>query len=173
MRGAVTGALVVLVLALGGCYSAAQPDPLALPVPQPSAQTAAPEPAPGPIPPPDALTDVMYRLADPSVPGPGKLALVAGSSGPDAVALDRFAAALRDGGFSPVTFTATDIRWSQTQPAAAIATLTVTTTNPAKPGEFSFPMEFTPVPGGGWQLTRDTAEMVLAYGTGQSAPPTR
>lgn len=164
MRSTAIGALVVAGLGLCGCSPAAQSGPAALPVPVSPSPTAAPQPAVGPLPPTGALTDVMYRLADPAVPGPGKLVLIADSSAPDAAALDRFAAALRDGGFSPVTFTATDIQWSQTRPGDAVATITVTTVNPAKPGEFTFPMEFTPAPGGGWQLTRDTAEMLFAFG---------
>ncbi len=165
MRSTVTGALVVAGLGLCGCSPAAQSGPAAVPVPVSASPTAAPPTAAGPLPPAGALTDVMYRLADPAVPGTGKLVLVADSSAPDAEALDRFAAALRDGGFSPVTFTATDIRWSQTRPGDAVATITVTTVNPAEPGEFTFPMEFAPAPGGGWQLTRDTAEMLFAFGS--------
>jgi hypothetical protein len=167
MRGTVAGALALTVLGLCGCSPAAQSGPAAVPVTVSASPSATPQPAAGPLPPADALTGVMYRLADPAVPGPGKLVLVAGSSAPDAAALDRFAAALRDGGFSPVTFTATDIGWSQTRPGDAVATITVTTVNPAKPGEFTFPMEFAPTPGGGWQLTRDTAEMLFAFGNGR------
>ena len=162
MLSTVTGALVVAGLGLCGCSPAAQSGPVA--VPERPSPTAATQPAAGPLPPAEALTDVMYRLADPAVPGPGKLLLVADSSTPDAAALDRFAAALRDGGFSPVTFTATDIRWSQTRPGDAVATIAVTTVNPADPGVFSFPMEFTPA-GGGWQLTRDTAETLFEFGS--------
>lgn len=164
MRSSVTGALVVVVLALCGCSPAQQSDPTAVPVTVSASRPGEPAPTAGPLPPPDALTDVMYRLADPAVPGPGKLVLVAGSSAPDAAALDRFAAAMRDGGFSPVTFTATDIRWSQTRPGDAVATISVTTENPADPAVFTFPMEFTPASSGGWQLTRDTAEMLFAFG---------
>jgi len=165
MRSTVTGALVVAGLGLCGCSPAAPSGPAAAPVTVRPSPAAAPQPAPGPLPPAEALTDVMYRLADPAVPGPGKLVLVADSSAPDAAALDRFAAALRDGGFSPVTFTATDIRWSQTRPGDAVATIAVTTVNPADPGGFTFPMEFAPAPGGGWQLSRDTAEMLFAFGS--------
>ena len=42
-----------------------------------------------------------------------------------------------------------------------------------KVGGFSFPMEFTPN-GGGWQLSRKTADMLLVFGDspGSPLPPT-
>lgn len=151
-------ALAVAGLVLAGCTGqrAAPPAPA---LPQISSTTAA---DPGPLPPPEALTDVMNRLADPAVPGTAKLPLLGNAALPDAAILDQFGAALRDGGFNPVAFTVTDIRWAD-QPDEVLATVTVTTTNPANPGEFTFPMEFRAGPGG-WQLTRDTAEMLLAFG---------
>lgn len=129
----------------------------------------------GPLPAPEALTDVMYRLADLAVPGSDKLQLIQNASPSEAAALDNFAAALRDGGFTPVTVTATEIRWSDTEPGDTLATITVTTANPGKtnpgdPGEFSFPMEFRPT-GGGWQLTRETADMLLEVGNARTAAP--
>ena len=122
----------------------------------------------GPLPAPEALTDVMYRLADVAVPGADKLQLIQNASPSEAAALDNFAAALRDGGFTPVTVTATEIRWSDADPGDTLATIKFTTTNPGKtnpgnPGEFTFPMEFRPT-GGGWQLTRETADMLLEVG---------
>lgn len=145
--------------------------------PRVGASPARPAPAdPGPPPPPEALTAVMSRLADPAVPGAEKLPLLQDSTPADAVTLDRFAAALRDGGFSPVAFTATDVNWAGDQPgdpsATVLATVTVTTTNPANPGDFSFPMEFHSGPVG-WQLTRDTAEMLLAFGNSRTGLPAR
>ena len=113
----------------------------------------------------------MYRLADPAVPGADKIALVQDGTTTDAAALDAFAAALRDGGFAPVSFRAQDLRWSDAAPGAVLATITVTGRDaaspdgaePARTGAFTFPMEFRTGPGG-WQLTRDTAEMLLAFG---------
>lgn len=150
--------LAVAGVVLAGCAGqrAAAPAPA---LPQISSTTAADT---GPLPPPEALTAVMDRLADPRVPGADKLPLVQNSAPPDAAILDQFSAALRDGGFDPVVFKVTDVRWAD-QPGAVLAGVTVTTTNPAKPGEFTFPMEFRAGPGG-WQLTRDTAEMLLAFG---------
>ena len=114
----------------------------------------------------------MYRLADPGVPGADKLSLVQNVAPLEAATLDEFATALRGGGFTPVTFTATDIRWSDTQPGDVLATITVTTTNPENPGEVAFPIEFR-LTGGGWQLSRETADMLLAFDSAHAAgtPP--
>ena len=176
--GPTAAAIAVTALVLSGC--AGNGDTRSAPSfssPQASASPARPAPAdPGPPPPPEALADVMYRLADPAVPGADKLPLLQDSTPADAVTLDRFAAALRDGGFSPVAFKATDVHWAGDQPgdapATVLATVTVTTTNPANPGDFSFPMEFYTGPAG-WQLTRDTAEMLLAFGNSRTGLPAR
>ena len=162
MRPGLTAASAAVLMATGavlaGCADhGASPS---VPPPPPVSNTTAADP--GPPPPPEALTDVMNRLADPAVPGTAKLPLVGNAAPPDAAMLDQFSAALRDGGFNPVAFTVTDVRWAH-QPGQVLATVTVSTTNPAEPGEFSFPMEFRAGPGG-WQLTRDTAEMLLAFG---------
>ena len=163
----------LLVAAVGpvGCAPSAPPAPVAEPA-TPSVAPVAPV-APGPLPAPEALTGVLSRLADPALPGADKLPLVAGASAADAATLDRFAAALRDGGYTPATFTAAGIRWSPDAPAAqprVLADITVSAPGAASgaktgsgPGPFSFPMEFEPA-GGGWQLTRDTAEMLFAFG---------
>lgn len=119
------------------------------------------------LPAPEALTDVLYRLADPTVRGTEKMALVQETTRDDAATMDRFAAALRDNGFSPLTCTATDIAWSDQHSGDVIATINITTTNPGKPGGFTFPMEFHPV-GTGWQLSRETADMVLAFGNART-----
>lgn len=123
-----------------------------------------------PLPPPEALTAVISRLADPAIPGADKLGLVEKSGPADAAALDGFATALRDGGFAPAEITATDIRWSQTDPGTAVAAIAITAPQQERQqeqqqerGQFSFPMEFRPGPGG-WQLTHDSAEMLLAPG---------
>lgn len=106
----------------------------------------------------------MDRLADPAVSGSDKLVLVEGAVPRDAATVDRFAAALRDGGFTPATFTAADVHWSEAQPGVVLATLKIT--NPGDHGEFAFPLGFRPGPAG-WQLTRDTAETLLAFPSGQ------
>lgn len=165
--GAVTAAVAV---ALAGC-SASAPRPGAVPAPETTAAEPPAAPA-GVLPPPEALTEVIYRLADPVVPGTEKLPLVEGATAADAETLDRFAAALRDGGFDPVRIGASDIRWAETRPADVVATIEVApggaAAAEAAPADgddaagFRFPMEFRPE-GGGWQLTRETAEMVLAF----------
>lgn len=114
-----------------------------------------------PLPAPEALTAVISRLADPAIRGTDKLALVEKSGPADAAALDGFAAALRDGGYASAQISATDIRWSQTDPATAVAAIAITA--PQESGRFSFPMEFRPGPGG-WQLTHASAELLLAPG---------
>ena len=114
---------------------------------------------------------MLYRLADPSVPGTNKLNLVEGATPDDANALDRFATALHDGGYAPMTVNASDIAWSNRNPAAVMATIDVTTPNPGV-GGFSFPMEFKPSQGG-WQLSQQTAAMLLAFGNSRlSTSPT-
>jgi hypothetical protein len=123
------------------------------------------------VPPPKALTDVLYRLADPSVPGTEKLDLVEGATADNAVALDKFATALHDSGYSPATFEATDIAWSDKDPADVVANINVTTSKRGVRG-FAFPMEFKPY-AGGWQLSQQTADMLLGFGNSQvGAGPT-
>lgn len=125
------------------------------------------------MPPQEALTGVLYRLADPGVAGTDKLNLVEGATPDDAAALDKFATALLDGGYAPMTFEARDIAWSDRNPADVVATVDVGTPNPGAAG-FSFPMEFKPYQGG-WQLSQRTAQMLLTFSgsaPGPSSPPT-
>lgn len=134
--------------------------------PATSSQVAAPNTAP--LPPPEALTDVLTRLADPNVPGASKVNLVEGAKPESAVTLDKFTNALRDNGYLPMTFNANDIAWSDKNPSNVKATIAVHTAQ-ANNANFTFPMEFTPFQGG-WQLSRHTAEMLLALGKSPSAP---
>jgi hypothetical protein len=168
VRSAVT---CVAALGLGGCLGGCAQDehPAATPPPAtPSAveSTAAPAvpipdtPGGPPLPPPAALTDVMARLSDPAVPGDQKLTLIEDAAPGEAVALDRFAAALRDNGSLPLTFEARDLAWSQSAPGHVVATVVITPANPPD-GQFTFPMEFAPADGT-WQLTRQTADLLLA-----------
>jgi len=164
-----SAATIVAAIGLASCSN--HDESSAIPESVTSATAATPANS-APLPAPESLTDVMYRLADPGVPGVDKLSLVQNVAPSEAATLDKFATALRDGGFTPVTFTATDIRWSDTQPGDVLATTTVTTTNPENPGEFAFPMEFRPT-GAGWQLSRETADMLLAFDSAHAAgtPP--
>jgi hypothetical protein len=122
-----------------------------------------------PLPPPQALAGVLYRLADPSVPGSQKLDLVQGATPDNAAVFDQFATALLNGGFAPMKFDVRDVAWSDRDPADVVANVNVSSPNPGGP-KFSFPMEFTPYQGG-WQLTARTADVLLAFQTAQVAPP--
>ncbi|OMB96727.1 hypothetical protein, partial [Mycobacterium colombiense] len=134
--------------------------------PASSSQVAAPVTAP--LPPPEALTDVLARLTDPNVPGASKVNLVEGATPESAATLDKFTNALRDNGYLPMTFNANDIAWSDKNPSNVKTTIAVHTAQ-ANNSNFSFPMEFTPFQGG-WQLSRHTAEMLLALGKSPAAP---
>ncbi|MBI2703028.1 MULTISPECIES: hypothetical protein [Mycobacterium] len=163
--GAAAAAVAMLVT---GCShnTARQLDSAQPPGPPPSSITAVAPPT-APLPPPEALTDVLTRLADPAVPGSNKLNLVQGSTPEAAAALDRFTNAARDGGYLPMTFVANNVGWSATDPSCVTATVVVTTANPDR-REFTFPMEFTSSQGG-WQLSRKTAEMLLALQNARSS----
>ncbi|MEY8016432.1 hypothetical protein [Mycobacterium servetii] len=126
-----------------------------------------------PLPAPPALTDVLSRLADPNVPAAEKVNLIEGATPENAGTLEKFTTALRDNGYLPMTFAANDIAWSDKNPSNVKAMVTVNTAK-ADNGNFTFPMEFTPSQDG-WQLSRRTAEMLLALGKSSaptaSAPP--
>ncbi|MBI3692028.1 MAG: hypothetical protein HY239_15610 [Mycolicibacterium aromaticivorans] len=158
-----SAATIVAALSLSGCSEHVEPKSTQSPFEQSSTPLAPAERDAAPLPAPDALTDVLYRLADPAVKGADKLQLVESTTPADAATIDKFAAALRDGGFTPLTFTASEIRWSDRRPDDALASINVTTSNPANPGNFTFPMEFRQ-DRGGWQLSRETADMLLAFG---------
>jgi hypothetical protein len=142
----------------------------------PAASATADQPAPmadssAPLPAPEALTDVLYKLADTSVPGASKVSLVEGATADEAVQLDRFSKALADSGYSPLGFAATDLTWSDTVPGNVAARVTVHSANPSFTNGFTFPMEFRPY-FGKWQLSRRTADMLLALGNApQPAQP--
>ena len=169
LSAVLSAATTVAALGVSGCAPRDESGALPAPVPIPPASVAAPQP--GPLPPPEALADVMNRLADPNVPGPEKMGLVEDAAPQDGATFDRFAAALRDGGFSPVTFTATEMRWSDARPGDVIATITASgptsTASITDAGQFAFPKEFRPR-AGGWQLSHDSAEMLLAFGNSRT-----
>lgn len=130
---------------------------------------------PGALPPPEVLTDVLGKLADPAIPGSDKLPLVEGATVGEAADLDKFAKALQDNRMLPLTFAATDLVWSDDVPGNVTATVNVTPTDVGM-GGFSFPMEFKPTTSpGGWQLSRDTADLLLAFGNSPqpTAPPSQ
>lgn len=150
----------VAALMLSGCGSEPvppAPEPATTTTTVPGAQSA---PA-APLPAPEALTGVLARLADPSVPGEQKVALVQFATPEDASALDRFATATVDAGLAPLTFQAADLVWSDTEYGDVVATVTIASANPGLDNStFTFPMQFT-MHEGGWQLTRETADQLL------------
>lgn len=158
------------VVALSGCNSDTPPP--AEPSTTTAAATAPIAPVSQPLPPPEALIDVLSRLSDPAVPGAQKTDLVELATADDAAALDKFGKALADNGALPLTFEATDLKWSDTEAGNVVAAVNVTTAS-KPPGTFNFPMEFTPARDG-WQLTRKTADLLLQFGetaTATSPPP--
>ncbi|MGY4712111.1 hypothetical protein ACXDF8_21535 [Mycolicibacterium sp. CBM1] len=163
-----SAATIVAALSLSGCSDDNEPKAAPSPIEESSTALAPPADGAATLPAPEALTDVLYRLADPAVKGADKLSLVEAATPDDATTIDKFAAALRDGGFTPLTFRASELRWSDRRPNDALATVNVTTSNPANPGGFTFPMEFRRV-GTGWQLSHQTADMLLAFGNARGA----
>ena len=158
---------VLAALGLSGCSTTeSKTSPASSTLPASSSPVAVTPTAA--LPPPEALTDVLNRLADPNVPGVNKLNLVEGTTPESAATLDKFTNALRDNGYLPMTFAANDIAWSDKNPSDVAATVSVNTAGSSN-GGFTFPMEFAPYQGG-WQLSRRTAEMLLALGN--SAEPT-
>jgi hypothetical protein len=126
--------------------------------------------ATAPLPAPEVLTDVLYKLADTSVPGEQKVPLVEGATADEGANLDKFGKALADSGLTPLGFTATDIAWSDTAPGNIAAKVTVHSENPSLANGFTFPMEFRPY-FGTWQLSRKTADMLLALGSSPKPTP--
>lgn len=124
---------------------------------------------PSALPDPAALVDVLSRLADPAVTGADKLGLVEGASAENAASLDDFTKALRDNAYLPLTFVVRDVAVSDRDPGNVVANVDVDSADPAANNNFSFPMEFRPHQGG-WQLSRETADLLLSFGTAQTDP---
>ena len=153
---------IVAALGLSGCSDDTSSAPSPSPVPLTKPPTGAP-----------SLTDVMGRLADPTIPGTDKIGLVQYGTPADAAALDRFAKALHDSGYAPLTFEAGDLLWAQDQTGNVIANITIKASNPQTAGhDLNFPMEFSPQ-GDSWQLTRQTADLLLQLGQQPTTTPTR
>lgn len=150
---------------LSGC---ADP-PAAAPAPSSSTTPPPAAPAANPLPAPDALTGVLYRLADVNVPGTEKISVVEYPTPEDAAALDKFGHALADNGYTPLAFDVSDIRWSDTTPGDVDAMVVIKPSNPQVGSEFKFPMGFSPVDGT-WQLTRQTANILLGIGDEADVP---
>jgi hypothetical protein len=165
-----SAATIVAALWLSGCAPRTPDNADTATTPSPT-NTAAPAPQSAPLPDPAALTDLLGRLADPAVPGTDKLPLVEGATAGDAATLDNFTKALQDNHMIPLTFTATNLAWSDENPGNVVASVNATGPDP-EAGGLSFPMEFAPAVGG-WELSRQTADMLLVFGDspGQAMPP--
>jgi hypothetical protein len=162
-------AAIAAVLGLSGCSDDEQDASPQTAPPSTSASlspTAAPQTAPLPL--PDALAGVLYRLADPAVPGLQKLNLVEGATPENGAVFDAFANALVNGGYAPVKFDVRDIGWSDRDAADVVANVNVGSPDPHGP-RFSFPMEFKPYQGA-WQLSARTADVLLAFRNDSASP---
>jgi hypothetical protein len=170
LTAVLSAATIVAALGLCGCSSdehGASTESEPAPTSASATSTATAQVAP--LPPPDDLAKVLYRLADPAVPGSQKLNLVEGATPDSAAVFDQFANALLNGGFAPMTVDVRDVAWSDRDPADVVANVNVTSPNPRGP-KFAFPMEFTPIQGG-WQLSARTANVLLAYSPAPVALP--
>jgi hypothetical protein len=166
---------IMAALGLSGCSddTSSAPSPTPVPLTKPPTVSPSPTDTGAPLPAPSALTDVMSRLADPAIPGPDKVGLVQYGTPADAAALDRFAKALHDSGYATMTIEATDLRWASDQPGNVIASVTMKPGGPqaATDKPLKFPMEFSPQ-ADAWQLTRQTADLLLQMDQQPTAKPT-
>jgi hypothetical protein len=168
LTAVLSAATFVAALGLSGCSNSQHAGPSETEPTPPAASvipTATTQVAP--LPPREALAGVLYRLADPAVPGSQKLNLVQGATPDNAAALDQFSAALVNGGFAPMKVDVRDVAWSDRNPADVVADVNMSSSDPRGP-RFSFPMEFTPYQGG-WQLSARTADVLLAYSPAHDA----
>src|ERR1700722_303663 len=170
---ALTTATAVVAVGLSGCSHSQPKVPASATtsvVPPASTPVFVTAPPTAPLPVPEALTDVLNRLADPNIPSINKVGLVEGATPESAATFDKFINALRDNGYLPMTFAAENIAWSDKTPSNVMAAIRVSTAQPNH--AFTFPMEFTPFQGG-WQLSGRTAEMLLALGNSPASttPP--
>jgi hypothetical protein len=154
--------IVVVVAAIGLAGCSEHVEPPADPMPRSLLTTDAKSPAAAPLPSPDAITAVLYKIADPAVPSAQKIGLIQYGTAEDQAGLDSFTKALRDNGFNPMNVTATDLLWSAGQPGDVIATITMSSVA-APDNKFTFPMEFSPIRDA-WQLNRQTANLLLKLG---------
>jgi hypothetical protein len=165
-----SAATIVAALGLSGCSGDEHPaSPETEPAPASALLTSTAAAQTAPLPSAEALAGVLYRLADPAVPGTAKLNLVEGATPDSAAVFDQFAAALLNGGFAPMTVDVRNVAWSDRDPADVVADVNVSSPNPGGP-RFSFPMEFKPYQGG-WQLSARTADVLLAFDAAPGTPP--
>src|SRR6202453_5445378 len=148
---------VLAALGLSGCSTTeSKTSPASSTLPASSSPVAVTPTAA--LPPPEALTDVLNRLADPNVPGVNKLNLVEGTTPESAATLDKFANALRDNGYLPMTFAANDIAWSDKNPSDVAATVSVNTAGSSNGGG-TVPVGFAPPQRGRALVPRTTGNV--------------
>ncbi|OHT49102.1 hypothetical protein BKG71_18250 [Mycobacteroides chelonae] len=149
------------VLALTACSSSNdKAAPASASATQPASSAAAAAVPNHPLPDPAVLTDVLNRLADPNLPGAEKITAVQGAT-PEQ--LDKFTKAIGDAGFSPLSFTVKDPKWSTETQGDVEAVVTINSPSP-KMGGFAVPMSFSPE-GEGWKLSKRTSDLLLKTGT--------
>ena len=149
------------VLALTACSSSNdKAAPASASATQPASSAAAAAVPNHPLPDPAVLTDVLNRLADPNLPGAEKITAVQGAT-PEQ--LDKFTTALGDAGFSPLSFTVKDPKWSTETQGDVEAVVTINSPSP-KMGGLAVPMSFSPE-GEGWKLSKRTSDLLLKTGT--------
>jgi hypothetical protein len=166
MRIRLGPACVAAAIGLSGCATSAPP-PVDLAPPTTAVETN-PAMQQAPLPDPQTLIAVLVQLTDPAVPGAAKLHLIEGSGGADAARLDSLTRALQDTQSLPLTFAVNDLAWSDRHPGDVRGGVDMVAP-PPKGGLLAFPMEFRPTPGG-WQLTRDSADILMGVSPGSSAP---
>src|SRR5438270_12467798 len=129
---ALSAATAVAAVGLSGCSHTGQKvvSSSSSTVPATSTPLIVAAPPTVPLPAPEALVDVLNRLADPNVPGSKKLDLVEGATPENAGALDKFIDALRDNHYLPMTFSANNVAWSDKNPSHVMATVTVNAAHP-------------------------------------------
>ena len=170
LTAVLSAATIVAALGLSGCSGDEHgTSPETEPPPASTSLTSTAAAQVAPLPPPDDLAKVLYRLADPGVPGSQKLNLVEGATPENAGVFDQFSNALLNGGFTPVKIDIRDVGWSDRDPADVMANVGVSSSTPKGP-RFSFPMEFRPFHGG-WQLSARTADALLAFRTDSAPSP--
>ncbi|GAB5901998.1 hypothetical protein BKG77_05315 [Mycobacteroides chelonae] len=149
------------VLALTACSSSNdKAAPASASATQPASSAVAAAVPNHPLPDPAVLTDVLNRLADPNLPGAEKITAVQGAT-PEQ--LDKFTKAIGDAGFSPLSFTVKDPKWSTETQGDVEAVVTINSPSP-KMGGFAVPMSFSPE-GEGWKLSKRTSDLLLKTGT--------
>jgi hypothetical protein len=173
INAVLSAATIVAALGLSGCSDDEHSAAPTMELPSTSAISPPVAAQPATLPSPAALISVLYRLADPGVPGIAKLNLVEGATGEHAPVIDAFANALLENGYAPMQIEVRDIGWSDVDPGYVVATVQVATPKPGSTGVFTFPMEFKRSQNG-WQLSERTARMLLAVAPPQftsSTPP--